>query len=105
MEIVRTTLFSKAALKLGASGDELAQLEAEIAANPKAGKVIPALRGVLKLWFKMKGKGKSGGGRCIYLVLTINDTVYLLLAYDKSVQSDLSAAQRKVILALVEELT
>ena len=53
----------------------------------------------------MKGKGKSGGGRCIYLVLVVEDAVYLLLAYDKSVKSDLSAAQRKAVLALVEELT
>ena len=105
MEIIRTTLFSKAAKNLGASDADLVELESAIVADPKAGSVIPGMRGVRKLRFKMKGKGKSGGGRCIYLVVTINDATYLLLAYDKSVQPDLSAMQRKAILALVEELT
>jgi hypothetical protein len=52
----------------------------------------------------MGGKGKRGGGRCIYLVLAIEDTIYLLLAYGKSKQTDLSQKQRKDILAFIEEL-
>jgi hypothetical protein len=53
----------------------------------------------------MKGKGKSGGGRAVYVVLWAEDTAYLLLAYDKSVQTDLSPAQRKLVLKIVDEVT
>ena len=44
-------------------------------------------------------------GRCVYLVLTLDDAVYLLLAYGKSKQTDLSPRQRKDILAFIEDLS
>jgi hypothetical protein len=52
----------------------------------------------------MAGRGKSGGGRAIY-VLVQADTAYLLLAYGKKDREDLSTEQRKVLTALVKELT
>jgi hypothetical protein len=52
----------------------------------------------------MGGRGKRGGGRCIYFVLAVGDTIYLLLAYGKSKQTDLSQKQRREILAFIEEL-
>ena len=104
MQIVRTTSFAKAIARLNVTAEELAALEAEIATNPKAGDVIKGLKGVRKIRFAMGGKGKRGGGRCIYLVLTIADTIYLLLAYGKSKQTDLSTKQRNDIVAFIEEL-
>jgi hypothetical protein len=104
MQLVRTTLFTKAIAKLNVTEAELADLETEIATNPQAGDVIQGLKGVRKIRFAMGGKGKRGGGRCIYLVLSIEDTIYLLLAYSKSKQTDLSQKQRKGILAFIEEL-
>jgi hypothetical protein len=104
MQLVRTTFFTKAIAKLNVTDVELADLETEIATNPQAGDVIQGLKGVRKIRFAMAGKGKRGGGRCIYLVLSIEDTIYLLLAYGKSKQTDLSQKQRKDILAFIEEL-
>ncbi|MGZ8363147.1 MAG: type II toxin-antitoxin system RelE/ParE family toxin [Caulobacteraceae bacterium] len=101
MDIVRTSAFAKSIKKLGASDTDLIALENEIAADHTIGEVIPGL-GVRKVRFAMKGKGKSGGGRCIYLALVTDDTAYLLLAYDKTVQTDLSTAQRKAIKDLVK---
>jgi hypothetical protein len=89
---------------LNVTADELAALETEIATNPKAGDVIKGLKGVRKIRFAMGGKGKRSGGRCVYLVLTIEDTIYLLLAYGKSKQTDLSTKQRNDIVAFIEEL-
>ncbi|MDP1700500.1 MAG: hypothetical protein Q8L53_05990 [Aestuariivirga sp.] len=83
---------------------EIDALETEIATNPQAGDVIQGLRGVRKIRFSTGGKGKRGGGRCIYLVLALGETIYLLLAYGKSKQTDLSQKQRKDILAFIEEL-
>ncbi len=48
--------------------DELAALEAAIMMNPEAEDVIKA-RGARKIRFAMGGKGKSGGGRAIYVVI------------------------------------
>lgn len=104
MQLVRTTSFIKAIAKLKVTDAELEALETEIATTPQAGDVIKGLKGVRKIRFSMGGKGKRGGGRCVYLVLTIEDTIYLLLAYGKSKQTDLSQQQRKDILAFIEEL-
>jgi hypothetical protein len=51
------------------------------------------------------GRGKRGGGRAIYLVIWKDDEALLLLAYSKSVQSDLSRAQWELARDLVKELT
>lgn len=105
MQLIRTNTFIKAMAKLKVTDSELLALETEIATNPKAGDVIQGLKGVRKIRFAYGGKGKRGGGRCIYLVLTVEDATYLLLAYGKSKQTDLSTSQRKDILAFLEELT
>lgn len=105
MLLVRTKSFAKAIDRMKVTDVELDALETEIATNPQAGDVIKGLGGVRKIRFATGGKGKRGGGRCVYLVLAIEDTIYLLLAYGKSKQTDLSPQQRKDILAFVEELS
>ena len=104
MRIVRTSVFEKSLKRLGASKADLAKLEEAIAKNPQAGDVIQGLHGARKIRFAMGGKGKSGGGRAIYLAVIIADTAYLLLAYRKNDQADLSPDQRKAIAAVIEEL-
>ncbi|MHB8286784.1 MAG: type II toxin-antitoxin system RelE/ParE family toxin [Caulobacteraceae bacterium] len=104
MKIVRTLSFNRAVKKLGASEADLKALEVEIAAHPEAGDVIKGLSGARKLRFPMGGKGKRGGGRAIYIVVWVHDTALLITAYSKSVQENISAAQRDAIAALIEEL-
>lgn len=69
--------------KAGASAADLQRLEAEIAANPTVGDTIRGLSGARKARFSMAGRGKSGGGRAIYVLVVRADTAYLLLAYSK----------------------
>ena len=90
------------ASKLSARPRKNCALEAAIAAAPDAGDVIKGLGGARKIRFAMGGKGKSGGDRAIYVVIRIHDTVYLLLAYAKSAQVEISNAQRKAIKAFIE---
>lgn len=49
----------------------------------------------------MGGKGKRGGGRAIYLWLVIDDAVFMLFAYSKSSQEDLTLSQRKALARFV----
>ncbi len=49
----------------------------------------------------MGGKGKRGGGRAIYLWLVIDDAVFMLFAYSKSSQEDLTPSQRKALARFV----
>ena len=105
MEIVRTKSFERSVKAIGATDAEIEALEREIIANPESGDVLKGLKGVRKIRFALGSKGKSGGGRAVYLVIRVRDAVYLLLAYAKAGQADLSNAQRKAILALLETFT
>ena len=105
MRIVRTTVFTKALKKLGASAADLGALEMEIAANPQAGDVIPGLGGARKIRFSMAGKGKRGGGRAIYIAVVREDTVYLLTAYSKAKKDDLTQADKTALKTLIAVLT
>ena len=105
MQIVRTRVFTRSLKKLGASEADIERLEAELARNPEAGDVIQGLAGARKIRFAMAGKGKRGGGRAIYVVVWRADTAYLILAYSKAAQEELSNAQRAMIAAVIEEIS
>lgn len=77
----------------------------EIIRNPEAGDVIQGLAGARKIRFAMGGKGKRGGGRAIYIVVWRDGVAYLLLAYSKAVQEELSNSQRALIAAAIKEMS
>jgi hypothetical protein len=100
---VETPLFSESAQFL--SDDELRAAQLAIVANPRAGAAIAKTRGARKLRVRAGGRGKSGGARIIYLDNTKRcGQVWLLLAYDKTVADDISAAGRMALAALVSDV-
>lgn len=104
MEIYRTQTFLKAVKKLGATKEELEAVETEIADDHTTGDVISGTGGARKIRFAMGGKGKSGGGRAIYVAMVEDDVAYMLMAYAKANQEDLTAADKKAIKAFVDSL-
>jgi hypothetical protein len=80
VQIVRTSRYLKDMKRLGASASDIARLEAEIAANPQSGDVIPGLAGLRKIRFALGGKGKRGGGRAIYFLMVSDDLAVLVFA-------------------------
>ena len=50
----------------------------------------------------LEAHGKRGGARVIYLDVYEKEKLYLLFAYPKKVQSDLTSEQKKAIKNLVE---
>lgn len=105
MKIVRTAVFERSLKKLNATKIEIATLEARLAGDPTAGTVIVGLGGIRKIRFAMGGKGKRGGGRAIYFLLLADDVIFLLLAYGKADQEDLSGRQKKELLDIIREVT
>ena len=51
----------------------------------------------------MPGRGKRGGARVIYYWVTAKSQIYLLLAYAKNVQEDLTEEQLRTLCALVRQ--
>ncbi|MBV9521786.1 MAG: addiction module toxin RelE [Alphaproteobacteria bacterium] len=75
-----------------------------LALNPGAGDEIVGTGGIRKLRYAAKGKGKSGGVRVIYYYADAAMPLFALGIYGKGEQVELSADQRKRMIALVAEL-
>jgi len=72
-----------------------------IARNPKAGEVIVGSGGVRKVRWSRAGTGKRGGVRVIYFYHSERLPVFLLTAYAKTVQDNLTDAQIKAMARIV----
>lgn len=104
MKIVRTKRYLKDLKRIRATEVEADAIDQMIAANPEAGDVIEGLGGVRKIRFALRNKGKSGGGRAIYLLMIGDDLAVLLTAYAKNEKSDLTPADRKAIMSVLREI-
>lgn len=102
MKFIETSVFTKD-VRDCLSDEEYRGLQLALLLRPEQGSVIPGSGGLRKIRWKVKGRGKRGGVRVIYYWITSEDTIYMLLLYEKSDQEDLTAAQAKVLTKLVRE--
>lgn len=86
------------------NGEEREAFVDHIARNPEAGDIVPGTGGVRKIRWARKGMGKRGGARVIYFYHHMDAPLYLIAAYAKAQQEDMSADEKKAITALVGEL-
>ncbi len=83
--------------------EEYRLLQARLIANPDAGDLIPRSGGLRKIRMGVAGRGKRGGARVIYYWVTAKSQIYMLLAYAKNVQEDLTEEQLRVMRDLVKQ--
>lgn len=103
MRILRLKPYLRAMVRMGLDDEGLREVEFDIVRAPEAHPVIRGLRGVRKARIALPGRGESGGGRVIYFVLAGTD-LFMMTAYPKNEQDDLTAAQRKDILAVLQSI-
>lgn len=101
---IMTSGFDRNWERMGLGEAELQALQNLLLLDPDAGDVIPGLAGARKVRIPLEGRGKSGGGRVIYVDVVIREQIYLLLAYPKNVQTDLNPEQKKIIRKLIETI-
>jgi len=102
MRFIETPIFTTAVVELLAD-EEYAALQLALLLRPELGPVIRGSGGLRKLRWSLRGTGKRGGCRIIYFWDEPSETYYLLYAYRKSDQEDLSAAQLRALSRLVRE--
>jgi hypothetical protein len=73
-------------------------------ATPDAGDVIPGGSGLRKLRWSVQGRGKRGGARVIYYRYVPGDRIYLIYAYAKNAQENLTRDQIKTLATLMKEI-
>ena len=103
MRVVATRGYDRRAAKLFTRA-ERAAAELEIALAPTAWPIIAGTGGARKARAARGGRGKSGGARIIYYVVTARGVLYLLDAYAKSAKEDLSDGERHEIRKLISAI-
>lgn len=86
------------------SSEDHRQLQMHLLEQPERGDLIKGSGGLRKLRWAGSGRGKRGGIRVIYY-LWHGNTAFMLFAYPKSKQENLTAAQAKLLKDLIEGYT
>ena len=103
LEFVETWIFTKRIIALGLE-NQLRELQDLLPANPDAGAVDAGTGGLRKVRIAdpRRGKGKRGGARVHYLLLTHRGLVYLVYVYGKDESDALTPDQKRQLRAVVE---
>jgi hypothetical protein len=83
--------------------DEYAELQFALIQRPEQGAVIPGSGGIRKIRWAGSGRGKRGGIRVIYYWQVDEHQIFMLLAYAKNTQDNLTPAQLTILRKLVEQ--
>jgi hypothetical protein len=102
MIFIETPVFTRQIKEL-VDDEEYRALQARLVANPDAGDQIPRSGGLRKIRLGVAGRGKRGGARVVYYWVTARSQIYMLLAYAKNVQEDLTEDQLRIMRALLKQ--
>ncbi len=102
MRFIETPTFTRALVEL--LDDEQYQLaQLALIVRPELGPVIRGSGGIRKLRWSLRGTGKRGGVRLIYFWDEPSETFYMLYAYRKNAQEDLTPPQLRILARVVRE--
>ncbi len=100
MIFYETSIFTDQIVRL-IDDESYAELQTRLIVDPEAGDLVPRSRGLRKIRWKAKGRGKRGGIRVIYY-LVHREEVFMLYAYAKNEREDITPEQAKKLRELVE---
>jgi mRNA-degrading endonuclease RelE of RelBE toxin-antitoxin system len=92
-----TPEFDKLWSETGNDDEDLRILQNYLILNPKIGDVITAKEGLRKLRWKIKGKGKRGGIRILYIDIEEQGIIYFITLLKKNEKENLTAGDKKLI--------
>lgn len=101
MTFYETSIFTEQITGL-IDDDSYAEFQATLVADPEAGDLIPRSKGLRKIRWRARGRGKRGGIRIIYYMVHRGE-VFLLYAYAKNDREDLTPNQIRRLRELVEQ--
>jgi len=102
MRFVETPVFTKRVKDL-LSDEDYRALQVALLLRPEQGLVIKGSSGLRKVRWARKGTGKRGGIRIIYYWHADEQVFYMLFAYEKTAQADLTPQQLRILARLVRE--
>jgi len=102
MRFIETPIFTRL-VKTLVPDEEYRALQLALMLRPEQGVLLQGSGGLRKIRWGGSGRGKSGGFRVIYFWDKEQAAFYMLLAYAKNEQEDLTPDQLKVLSRLVRE--
>lgn len=102
MRFLETPVFTAQITKL-LTDEEYRRLQVILALRPAQGTAIRGTSGLRKIRWGVAGRGKRGGVRVVYFWEPGAELCYMLFAYPKTEQEDLTPTQLKLLRRLVRE--
>ena len=101
---IEVPLFSKRWSEIGLKDSELLALQIFLLKDPQSGPVMEGTGGIRKVRFPLENRGKSGSVRVCYTDFEEYEVVYLITAFTKDEQDNLTKEERNILKRLVKEL-
>ena len=101
---IEVPLFSKRWKEIGLGEEELRILQIILLKDPESGPVMEGTGGIRKVRFPLENRGKSGSVRVCYADFAEYEVVYLITAFEKKEQDNLTDDEKSVLKKLVKAL-
>ncbi len=101
---IEVPLFTKRWKEIGLHDEELLALQIMLLKNPESGPVMEETGGIRKVRFPLEDRGKSGSVRVCYTDFAEYEVIYLITAFEKKEQDNLSAEEKSALKKLVKAL-
>lgn len=101
---IEVPLFTKRWMEIGLTDSDLLQLQIMLLKDPESGPVIEGTGGIRKVRFPLENRGKSGSVRVCYTDFAEYEVTYLITAFTKKEQENLTREEKAVLRKLVKSL-
>lgn len=101
---IEVPLFSKRWKEIGLDDEELRTLQIMLLKDPESGPIMEGTGGIRKVRFPLENKGKSGSVRVCYTDFAEYEVIYLITAFEKKEQENLTNDEKGVLKKLVKAL-
>lgn len=101
---VEVPLFTRRWEEVGLGSEDLRSLQMKILKAPEVGPVMEGTGGIRKVRFPLGNRGKSGSVRVCYVDFEEYEVTYLITAFIKNKQANLSASEKNILRQIVKAL-
>ena len=101
---IEIPLFTKRWSEIGLTDSDLIRLQTMLLKDPESGPVIEGTGGIRKVRFPLENRGKSGSVRICYTDFAEYEVIYLITAFTKKAQENLTDDEKRVLRKLVKSL-
>ena len=101
---IEVPLFTKRWNEIGLNDDDLLALQIMLLKDPESGPIMEGTGGIRKVRFALENKGKSGSVRVCYADFAEYEVTYLITAFTKNEQENLTKEEKNVLKKLVKSL-